>query len=135
MWQLFACVFLLLGSGCESCQHEPAIVIRFEPIDAAGQSPRLDLIAPSKPRDLGSVAATTKVPTICKKDAECIVEPIGCCECSAMGTQRAVHKADRQTEADRFKQCGETQMCPQAMSEDASCKQKAVCLKGRCALK
>ncbi len=136
---------VLFVGGCESCHREPPIIIRFEPIDAAGQppvaAPARDLAssAPAgKPADLGATTAApskaAKAATVCKVDADCVLENADCCGCNAMGAQHAVHRADRKTPAARSKECGDT-MCAQGISGDASCLKKAACVAGKCALK
>jgi hypothetical protein len=133
----FLIVLFLLGTltGCESCGREPAIVIRFEPVDAAGAatSKAADL-AKATVADLASAPAPAAKSTACSKDADCVLEMEDCCGCTATGKQHAVHKLDKETEAAHSKRCRDT-MCGQAMSTDPSCRKKAACVKGVCALK
>lgn len=129
----------ILGTvaGCEGCGREPAIVIRFEPVDAAGApTPKpVDLAKPTV-ADLAKVApeAAAAKQTACTKDSDCVLETEGCCPCTATGKQHAVNKVDKESEAAFKKRCGDT-MCGQAISSDPSCRKKAACVKGVCALK
>jgi hypothetical protein len=70
----------------------------------------------------------------CHQDTDCVLVTDGCCGCSEGGKQRAVpRKARDGYEKKRQKICKET-MCPQLMSEDASCLARAVCKEKTCAL-
>lgn len=135
-------IALTFTAGCESCRREPAIVIRFEPIDASGQTTPTDLASTkAASADLAgaAVAAATKPTeakkaTACSKDADCVLEMADCCGCSQGGKQRAAHKKDKRTDAQKAKDCGETTMCVQALSTDPSCGKKAACIKNECTL-
>lgn len=126
--------FLIATTGCESCGREPAIVIRFEPVDASPtvratpQDLRPAIVADLLP------AAAAKGPTACAKDSDCVLEMVGCCGCTETGKQHAVHKLDKESAAAHSKRCGGT-MCGQAISSDPSCRKKAACIKGACELK
>jgi hypothetical protein len=70
----------------------------------------------------------------CRKDADCVLIADGCCGCEAGGKQRAVPANRRPSLEKRRKSgCRET-VCAAMISEDPSCKAKAVCQEGACAL-
>jgi hypothetical protein len=80
----------------------------------------------------GKAAATGSAD--CKTDADCVVVTDDCCPCSEGGKQRAIPKKERAAyEKDRHKRCQGT-MCTEAISQDPSCSQRAMCGAGICEL-
>ena len=70
----------------------------------------------------------------CHEDTDCVLVTDGCCGCSEGGKQRAIPKKAREGyEKKRQGICKKT-MCPQLMSEDATCESRAVCKEKVCAL-
>lgn len=70
----------------------------------------------------------------CKTDADCVVVTDDCCPCSEGGKQRAIPKKERAAyEKDRHKRCAGT-MCTEAISQDPTCSQRAMCGAGICEL-
>jgi hypothetical protein len=70
----------------------------------------------------------------CKTDEDCVLVTDGCCGCHEAGKQRAIPKRARDNyEKKRQSICKKT-MCPQLMSEDATCESRAVCKEKVCAL-
>lgn len=70
----------------------------------------------------------------CRKDADCVLVPDGCCGCSEGGKQRAIAARDRAAAESRRKKECEGTMCAAVMSQDPSCSAAAVCRAGKCAL-
>jgi hypothetical protein len=70
----------------------------------------------------------------CQADTDCVLVADGCCGCNEGGKQRAIPKRARTNyEKKRQAICKKT-MCPQLMSEDQSCVDRAVCKEKTCAL-
>jgi hypothetical protein len=70
----------------------------------------------------------------CKTDADCVAVIDECCSCNEGGKQHAIPKKEKAAyEKDRLTRCKGT-MCTEAISQDPSCSQKAVCLAGICEL-
>jgi hypothetical protein len=70
----------------------------------------------------------------CKTDADCVIVTDDCCPCSEGGKQRAIPKKERAAyEKARHKRCQGT-MCTEAISQDPSCSQRAMCGAGICEL-
>jgi len=138
-------VFCLLGCLLGGCREEPTIVIKFEPNDLAGASVGTkpsgasDMAAAPKPADL-AVAAATKpekkkgAAAECKVAADCVVEPIECCDCANGGKQHAIaKKTAAATKAAREAKC-KTAMCTMMLSTDPSCGMRADCVDGACVM-
>jgi len=136
-----AAVLLSLSSlGVVGCREEPTIVIKFEPNDLAGAAKPADLGAAPKPADLAVVAVEKKKPKAagtaaeCKVAADCVVEPVDCCDCANGGKQHAVAKkvaaAEKTARAARCKSA----MCTMMLSTDPSCGQRADCVDGACVM-
>ncbi len=125
----FALVALALVAGCK---QEPTIVITFAPQDMAHPA---DLARPADlataPPDLAPAGDP------CKADGDCVLIQEGCCSCNEGGRKIAVAKLGaKKREALIQVQCGGGVLCPQVMSEDASCHGgKAACIAGRCGVK
>jgi hypothetical protein len=68
----------------------------------------------------------------CKKDADCVLVPDDCCDCSQGGKQHAIPKKQKDAyEKDRHKRCATTQ-CMEMISQDLSCTQHPFCGAGIC---
>jgi len=92
-------------------------------------TPGLSNAEKRKPPADGAAAAA-----VCKVDADCVLVPDGCCDCSAGGKLRAIPSAKKSAdERDRKKRCADT-VCPAVMSSDPSCGGTATCKEGRCAI-
>jgi len=136
-----AAVLLSLSSlGVVGCREEPTIVIKFEPNDLAGAAKPADLGAAPKPADLAVVAVEKKKPKAagtaaeCKVAADCVVEPVDCCDCANGGRQHAVPKKQlAKVKAERAKRC-KNAMCTMMLSTDPSCGQRADCVDGACVM-
>lgn len=129
-------VCLLVG-----CKQEPAIVIKFDANDLAGQAPKLIDMASRAP-DLASApdlapaaAGAASGEHKCKKTSDCEAVPVDCCPCSSGGAVHAIAKkgADAVAEAAREKRCKGT-MCPMHVSNDPSCGKSVACVAGACVL-
>lgn len=139
-----ATVAVLLLLGVVGCREEPTIVIKFEPNDMTG-------IAPSKPGDMTApptkgadlaVAETTPKKGFqkkgaapeCKVAADCVVEPLDCCDCANGGKQHAIaKKAAAAAKATRAAKC-RSAVCTMMLSTDPSCGQRADCVDGACVM-
>src|SRR5262245_31407577 len=75
--------------GAAGCREEPTIVIKFEPTDLGGKPPEMA----KRPADLAQsapdLAVAQKEPPPgkkkareCKVTADCVVEPLDCCDCA-----------------------------------------------------
>ena len=63
----------------------------------------------------------------CKTDADCVLVPDDCCDCSQGGKQRAIPKKEKDSyEKDRKKRCADT-ACTESVSTDPSCSQTPFC--------
>ena len=134
----------LVGALVAGCREEPTIVIKFEPNDLAGgkaadMSVRkpVDLAAVSAP-DLGAAKQSTtksgKSAAQCKVAADCVVEPLECCDCANGGKQHAIpKKTAAATKAARVKKCKST-ICTMMLSTDPSCGEHADCVDGACVM-
>ncbi|MES1209674.1 MAG: hypothetical protein ABUS79_27375 [Pseudomonadota bacterium] len=70
----------------------------------------------------------------CKTDDDCALVPVDCCDCNEGGAQRAIAKIEQDGYMKaRGRRCNGT-MCAQAMSQHASCSQRAACRTGACTL-
>lgn len=133
---------VLLALSCiVGCREEPTIVIKFEPNDLAG------VTVVAKPADMTVVAdlavAAKKAPVVekkkgaaaeCKVAADCVVEPVDCCDCANGGKQHAVaKKAAAAAKAARVERC-KGKMCTMMLSTDPSCGQRADCVDGACVM-
>lgn len=127
-----ACVALFAA-----CHEEPTIVIKFEPNDMSGAK-SADLAPRSVAADLAMAPPTSGKPVAktaeCKVAADCVVEPIDCCDCANGGKQHAVSKkvaaAGKSARAEKCK----TAVCTMMLSTDPSCGQRADCVKGACVM-
>src|SRR5690242_5299495 len=95
---LFVVPFALGG-----CKEEPTIVIKFEPNDLSGPkavdlSTRTTMATAAAP-DGGSAVVDEgkgkpgKGAAECRVAADCVVEPVDCCNCNNGGRQHAIAKA------------------------------------------
>lgn len=143
-----AFVAALVLSCVVGCREEPTIVIKFEPNDLAGVAAKpADLGAAAKPADLGVAAKPADLAgppaaekkkkskaAECKAAADCVLEPIDCCDCANGGKQHAIAKkaaaAARTARAERCK----GKMCTMMLSTDPSCGQRADCVDGECVM-
>ncbi|MBC8134114.1 MAG: hypothetical protein H7X95_14125 [Deltaproteobacteria bacterium] len=92
------------------------------------------LLAEAKRAGKAPDAGVATTVATCKKDAECVLVPDDCCTCAESGKQHAIPKVQQGAyENARRKRCAGT-MCPQMMSQDPSCSQRAVCNAGTCEL-
>ena len=129
------------------CKEEPTIVIKFEPNDLGTTKPA-DLLPPlvprdaARPADLATVAAKgdegkggkPAAGGECKVAADCVVEPVDCCNCNSGGSQHAIAKSKAAASAaKRASKCGHT-MCPMFVSHDKSCSMEPACVDGACVL-
>lgn len=140
-----ATVAVLLLLGVVGCREEPTIVIKFEPNDMTG-------IAPSKPADMTAAPATKGAdlavaettpkkgfqkkgaPPECRVAADCVVEPLDCCDCANGGKQHAIaKKAAAAAQAARAAKC-KSAVCTMMLSTDPSCGQRAECVDGACVM-
>jgi hypothetical protein len=133
-----AAALLLTLSGC---REEPTIVIKFEPNDLAGAAAttKPDMASAPKPADLGTAAASKPekkkgAAAECKVAADCVVEPVECCDCANGGKQHAIaKKAAAAAKAARAEKC-KAKMCTMMLSTDPSCGQRAACVEGQCVM-
>jgi hypothetical protein len=70
----------------------------------------------------------------CQADTDCVLVTDGCCGCNEGGKQRAIPKRARDAYEKKRKAICKNNMCPQLMSEDATCVGRAVCKEKTCAL-
>jgi hypothetical protein len=121
-------------------------VIKFEPNDLAGTRKPADmsLAAAPKPSDLAVATTATTIEkkalpkkgaaAECKTAADCVLEPLECCDCANGGKQHAIAKkglaAAKAAHAEKCK----TQMCTMMLSTDPSCGQRADCVEGQCVM-
>ena len=128
---LLALAFVVVG-----CHEEPTIVIKFEPNDATVKP--LDLARPAdmtRAADLATVktAAKSGKPE-CKRAADCVVQPVDCCDCANGGRQHSVAKKElAKLKAEHDKRC-KGAMCTMMLSTDPTCGQKADCVDGACVM-
>jgi hypothetical protein len=96
-----------------------------------------DLAAAPTPADLAVAAkapAKKKGPPECKVAADCVVEPLECCDCANGGKQHAVtKKAAAAGKAAHDAKC-KTKMCTMMLSTDPSCGMRADCVDGACVM-
>ncbi len=129
----FAAALIVVMAVFSGCREEPTIVIKFEPNDMTGT-------AVAKPADLATapdlaVAETKKkgAPE-CKVAADCVVEPLECCDCANGGKQHAItKKAAAAGKAAHAAKC-KTAMCTMMLSTDPSCGMRADCVDGACVM-
>jgi hypothetical protein len=138
-----AVVLVSLAVCVGGCREEPTIVIKFEPNDMVGAHKAADMSsAAPKPADL-AVAVLEKrplpdkkkgVPAECKAAADCVLEPMECCDCANGGKQHAIAKklaaASKKARAEKCK----ARMCTMMLSTDPSCGQHADCVDGQCVM-
>jgi hypothetical protein len=129
-----------------ACREEPTIVIKFEPNDLAGARKPADmsLAAAAKPGDLAVATTPTTIEkkplpkkgaaAECKAAADCVLEPVECCDCANGGKQHAIAKKTlAAAKAARAEKC-KKQMCTMMLSTDPSCGQRAECVDGQCVM-
>ncbi|HEY2742967.1 MAG TPA: hypothetical protein VGL86_00030 [Polyangia bacterium] len=119
------------------CREEPTIVIKFEPNDMTGTTvaAKTDLATAPAPADL-AVAETKKKSHAheCKAAADCVVEPLECCDCANGGKQHAIaKKAAAAAKSAHAAKC-KTAMCTMMLSTDPSCGMRADCVDGACVM-
>jgi hypothetical protein len=127
--------------GAAACREEPTIVIKFEPNDLGARPPEMA----KRPADLAQpapdLATAQKEPppgkkkaAECKVAADCVVEPLDCCDCANGGKQHAIaKKLAAASKARRDQRCKHT-MCTMMLSTDPSCGQRADCVDGACVM-
>ena len=130
---VFALLFVMVG-----CREEPTIVIKFEPNDLAGAVKPADLATAPKPPVADMAVAVVEKKKggkpECKVAADCVVEPLDCCDCANGGKQHAIaKKAAAAAKAARTERC-KTAMCTMMLSTDPSCGQRADCVDGACVM-
>jgi hypothetical protein len=134
-----AVVLFSVFCGLVGCREEPTIVIKFEPNDLAGTAKPRDLATAP---DLATAAVEKKAPpekkkgapAECKAAADCVLEPLDCCDCANGGKQHAISKkVAAATKAARAEKCKST-MCTMMLSTDPSCGQRADCVDGQCVM-
>jgi len=132
---VFALVFVVVG-----CREEPTIVIKFEPNDMTGHAATAakpsDLATAPKPADMAAATVEKKKPAKaeCKTAADCVVEPVECCDCANGGKQHAIAKKHAAaSKAARAEKC-KAKMCTMMLSTDPSCGQRADCVDGQCVM-
>jgi hypothetical protein len=145
MTRLVAVTALLFVAGLSAgCREEPTIVIKFEPNDMTGHlaasaaaAKPADLAAAPKPADMALAAVEKKKPPAkaeCKTAADCVVEPVECCDCANGGKQHAIaKKLAAASKAARAEKC-KAKMCTMMLSTDPSCGQRADCVDGACVM-
>ncbi|MCA1665611.1 MAG: hypothetical protein LC659_15310, partial [Myxococcales bacterium] len=70
----------------------------------------------------------------CKVAADCVIEPVDCCDCANGGKQHAIaKKAAAAAKAARAGRC-KGKMCTMMLSTDPSCGQRAQCVEGACVM-
>ena len=131
---LLALVLAFLTVGC---REEPTIVIKFEPNDLAGRAKPADLATAPPVADMAAATVEKKKgksAAECKVAADCVVEPLDCCDCANGGKQHAIAKtAAAASKAARAERC-KTTMCTMMLSTDPSCGQRADCVDGQCVM-
>ena len=136
-----AAVFALLLCAV-GCREEPTIVIKFEPNDMTGHplavvTKPADLATAPKPADMALAAVEKKkapAKAECKTAADCVVEPLDCCDCANGGKQHALaKKAAAASKAAHAEKC-KGKMCTMMLSTDPSCGMKADCVDGACVM-
>src|SRR4051812_2587343 len=132
---VFALVLCAVG-----CREEPTIVIKFEPNDMTGHAvvtKPADLATAPTPPDMAAAAVGKKKPPAkpeCKTAADCVVEPLDCCDCANGGKQHAVaKKVAAASKAARAEKC-KGKMCTMMLSTDPSCGERAACVDGACVM-
>jgi hypothetical protein len=133
---VFALLFVVVG-----CREEPTIVIKFEPNDMTGHAPAIAKPAvtdlATAPADLATATVEKKKPGAkaeCKTAADCVVEPLECCDCANGGKQHAIaKKLAAASKAARAEKC-KAKMCTMMLSTDPSCGQRADCVEGQCVM-
>jgi hypothetical protein len=136
-----AVIALSLLSCIVGCREEPTIVIKFEPNDMAGAAKPRDMVvaaAAAQPADLAVAALTAEKKkgkaAECKVAADCVVEPLDCCDCANGGKQHAIaKKGAAAAKAARAERC-KAQVCTMMLSTDPSCGQRAECVDGACVM-
>lgn len=126
-------VLALLAFGC---REEPTIVIKFQPNDLAAAKKPADMSPTPPPADLAVATVEKKKghAAECKVAADCVVEPVDCCDCANGGKQHAISKkAAAAAKAARTERC-KTAMCTMMLSTDPSCGQRADCVDGACVM-
>jgi hypothetical protein len=120
-----------------ACRREPAIVIRFDPVDA---QPARDAIV-----DVSGVDASHATPPAsaidktvrhpsgqCMTDEDCAVATDGCCDCANGGKLVATTK--RAAAQQSKKDCKDV-LCTMMISTDPSCGKRPACIGGTCGLR
>jgi hypothetical protein len=136
-----AAVIAVLSVALVGCREEPSIVIKFEPNDMTGHvvaaAKPADLATAPAPADLAAAAVVEKkkpAKAECKTAADCVVEPLECCDCANGGKQHAIpKKLAAASKAARAEKC-KTKMCTMMLSTDPSCGQHADCVDGQCVM-
>ena len=135
-----AVVAFAVAAAIAGCREEPTIVIKFEPNDMAKVARPADMTvaAAAKPADLAVAAPTAEKKkgkaAECKVAADCVVEPLDCCDCANGGKQHAISKkAAAAGKAARTERC-KTAMCTMMLSTDPSCGERAACVDGQCVM-
>lgn len=132
-------VALVLGAVLFGCREEPTIVIKFEPNDLSGAAVTAkpgDMAMAPKPAaaDMAVVAKKKKGPPECKVAADCVVEPVECCDCANGGKQHAVSKkVAAASKKARAAEC-KAKMCTMMLSTNPTCGMRADCVDGACTM-
>jgi hypothetical protein len=70
----------------------------------------------------------------CNKNTDCVAIKVDCCDCNQGGKLRAVPKSVMKHELEKLLiECSDV-VCLQMISQEPSCKQKAVCRSGHCVM-
>jgi len=135
-------LWIPLLAALAACHEDPPIVIRFEPNDLSGAKAATPPAAPdlatvakiAAPPDAGAAKQVKKGPAECKVKADCVIEPVDCCDCANGGKQHAIAKAGAAAaKAARAKRCKDA-MCTMMVSTDPTCGKRADCQEGMCVL-
>jgi len=135
---ILALSFALAFAGCD---HEPAIVVRFDTRDLAGADAGKpnDASAPAKLAndDAGVVHEASKPPLgpACKVEADCTLIVDGCCDCANGGKLAPALKRDEAKLAKAHQAACKGTMCTMMVSTDKSCGSRPACVDGHCALR
>jgi len=143
---LFSSLFLSLCLFAGACEREPAIVIRFDPVDLSGRDLQKarDLATArdaATPTDL-ALQPTAKIAPVfgagamrCHAEKDCVIVPDGCCGCANGGKQAAALQRDEKSlRATQRAQCKDV-MCTMMVSNDPTCGKRAACVEGSCAMR
>jgi hypothetical protein len=152
----FVAPFVAFGLlSLSGCKQEPTIVIKFEPNDMTGakRESRADLAPPAvadfaaHPPDLAPAAKKSgpgrsgvgkatgkKAEAECRVAADCVVEPLDCCDCANGGKQHAIPKKQAAaSKSARQARCKHT-VCTMMLSTDPTCGQRPDCVDGACVM-